>query len=52
MEECQYRSDWPKWKNVIHAELNSPVKGKVFGPIVLTTKDVKPIGCKWIFIKK
>ena len=23
LEECRHRNDWPKWKEVIQAELNS-----------------------------
>ncbi|GKC45257.1 retrovirus-related pol polyprotein from transposon TNT 1-94, partial [Tanacetum coccineum] len=27
-------------------------KRKVFGPIVTTPRDVKPVGCRWIFVQK
>ena len=30
VEECRKRHDWPKWKEVIHAELNSLMKRDVF----------------------
>ncbi|GJY57349.1 hypothetical protein Tco_0456464, partial [Tanacetum coccineum] len=49
--DCQRRPNWVKWKDAIQAELNSLNKRKVFGPIVTTPKDVKPIGCIWIFVK-
>ncbi|XP_019184046.1 PREDICTED: uncharacterized protein LOC109178951 [Ipomoea nil] len=42
--ECRKRSDWLKWKQAIEAELNSLNQRKVFGPTVLTPKDVIPIG--------
>ncbi|GKB16661.1 disease resistance CC-NBS-LRR class family protein [Tanacetum coccineum] len=50
--DCQSRSDWDKWKDVMQAELNSLNKRKVFGPIVTTPRDVKPVGYKWIFVRK
>ena len=52
MEECRHRNDCPKWKDVIQAELNSFAKCKVFGPVVLTHEDIKPIGYKWVFVRK
>ncbi|GKE94065.1 retrovirus-related pol polyprotein from transposon TNT 1-94, partial [Tanacetum coccineum] len=36
----------------MQAELNSLNKRKVFGPIVTTPRDVKPVGCRWIFMQK
>ncbi|KAC9119109.1 hypothetical protein E3N88_46334 [Mikania micrantha] len=36
----------------MQAELDSLNKRKVFGPIVITPKTVKPVGCKWIFVRK
>ncbi|KAL2226296.1 UNVERIFIED_CONTAM: Copia protein [Sesamum indicum] len=44
MEECRHRNDWKSWKKAIQDE--------VFGPIIPTPKDVKPIGYKWVFIHK
>ena len=41
-----------KWKEAIQAELNSLTKREVFGPVVQTPKDVKPIGYKWVFVRK
>ena len=50
VEECRHRNDWPKWKEVIHVELNSLTKREVFGPVVQTPEDVKPVGYKWVFV--
>ncbi|RVW81532.1 Retrovirus-related Pol polyprotein from transposon TNT 1-94 [Vitis vinifera] len=52
VEECRHRNDWPKWKEAIHAELNSLTKQEVFGPVVQTPEDVKPVGYKWVFVQK
>ncbi|GKB33857.1 putative RNA-directed DNA polymerase, partial [Tanacetum coccineum] len=50
--DCQSRSDWGKWKDIVQAELNSLNKRNIFEPIVTTPRDVKPVGCRWIFIQK
>ncbi|GJW52752.1 disease resistance CC-NBS-LRR class family protein [Tanacetum coccineum] len=50
--ECQSRHDWNKWKEAMQAELNSLNKRKVFGRIVLTPEVVKPVGYRWVFIRK
>ncbi|PRQ50148.1 putative RNA-directed DNA polymerase [Rosa chinensis] len=50
--ECQQRADWPKWKEAIQAELDSLTKRQVFGPVVLTPPSVKPVGHKWVFVRK
>ncbi|GJY33133.1 hypothetical protein Tco_0417602 [Tanacetum coccineum] len=50
--DCQNRLDWDKWKDAMQAELNSLNKRKVFGPIVTTPRDVKPVGYRWIFVWK
>ncbi|CAM8884854.1 unnamed protein product [Rhodiola kirilowii] len=47
--ECKNRHDWVEWKKAIETELDSLNKRKVFGPIVLTPKDVKHAGYKWVF---
>ncbi|BBN68201.1 hypothetical protein Prudu_329S000600 [Prunus dulcis] len=52
IDECTQRQDWPKWKDAIHAELNSLEKRSVFGPIVPTPPNVNPVGYKWVFTKK
>ena len=33
-------------------ELNSLTKRKVFGPVVQTAEDIKPVGYKWVFVQK
>ena len=52
VEECQHRNDWQKWKEDMQVKLNSLTKQEVFGPIVQTPKDVKPIGYKWVFVQE
>ena len=46
VEEYRQRRDWPKWQEAIQSELNSLAKREVFGPVVQTPRDVKPIGYK------
>nr|GEX69845.1 putative RNA-directed DNA polymerase [Tanacetum cinerariifolium] len=48
----QNRPYWDKWKDAMQAELNLLNKRKVFGPIVTTPRDVKLVGCRWIFVQK
>jgi hypothetical protein len=36
----------------MEAELNSLAKREVFGPVVHTPDGVKPIGYKWVFVRK
>ena len=43
VEEYRHRNDWPKWKKSIQAELNSLTKREIFGPVVQTHEDVKPV---------
>ena len=52
MEECRHREDWPKWKEAIDCELKSLAKHKVFVPVVLTPYGIKPVGYKWVFVRK
>ncbi|KAK4394353.1 Copia protein [Sesamum angolense] len=52
MEECQHRNDWKSWKKAIQDEIDSLNKREVFGPIILTPKGVKPVGYKWVFVRK
>ena len=52
IEECRKRNDWPEWKNAIQAELNCLTKRAVFGSITKTPADVKPVGYKWVFVRK
>ena len=52
VEECRQRNDWPKWKDAIQVELNSLSKREVFGPVVQIPKGVKPVGYRWVFVRK
>ena len=52
VDECHSKNDWSKWKEAIQVELDSPAKCKVFGSIVPTPNDVKPVGYKWVFVRK
>ena len=36
----------------MHAKLHSLMKQDVFGPVVQTPKGVKPVGYKWVFVRK
>ena len=50
VEKCRNRNDWPKWKEAMHAELNSLMIRDVFGLVVQTPKGVNPVGYKWVFV--
>ena len=50
--ECRQRNDWPKWKEAMQAELHSLIKRDVFGPVVQTPASIKPVGNKWVFVRK
>ena len=52
VDECRCRTDWSNWKQAIQVELDSLAKRKVFGPIVPTPQRVKPVGYKWVFVRK
>ena len=52
MNECRKMNDWPKWKEAIQIELNSLTKWEVFGHVVQTPGNIKPVGYKWVFVKK
>ena len=52
VDECRSKNDWSKWKEAIQVELDSLAKCKVFGPVVQTPNDVKPVGYKWVFVRK
>lgn len=43
IEECQHKSNWPKWKDAIQVELDSLTKITVFGSIVLIPYRIKPV---------
>ena len=50
--ECRQRQDWSKWEEAIKAELAFLAKQEVFGPITRIPDNVKPIGYKWVFVRK
>ena len=50
--ECRQRNDWPKWREAMQAELHSLIKRDVFGPVVQTPASIKPVGNKWLFVRK
>ena len=50
--ECRQRQDWSKWEEAIKAELASLAKREVFGPITRIPDNVKPVGYKWVFVRK
>ena len=52
INDCRRRIDWSNWKQAIQIELDSLAKHKVFGPIVPTPPSVKPVGHKWVFVRK
>ena len=52
VHECRKRNDWPKWKNAIQVELALLEKCEVFEPIIWTPEGIKPVGYKWVFVRK
>ena len=52
LNECRNRHDWEKWKEAIQEELNGLAKREVFGPVVPTPENVKPVGYRWVFVRK
>ena len=52
VDDCENRQDWNKWKDAMQVELNSLNNRKVFGPIVITLKSMKPVGYRWVFVRK
>ena len=52
VDEYRSKHDWSKWKEAIQVELNSLAKRKVFGLVVPTPNDVKPVSYKWVFVWK
>ena len=51
VEECQYKKDWPKWRKTIQTKLDLLEKRVVFGHISQTPEVIKPIKCKWEFVR-
>ena len=52
VNECRKMNDWPKWKETIQTQLNSLAKREVFGLVIQTPGNIKPVGYKWVFVKK
>ena len=52
VDECCSKHDYSKWKEKIQVELDSLEKRKVFGPVVPTPNDLKPVGYRWVFVRK
>ena len=52
VDECRKRYDWPLWKDAMNAELKALAKRKVFGPVINTPNGVRPVGSKWVFVRK
>ncbi|KAM2245774.1 hypothetical protein PS1_006802 [Malus domestica] len=50
--ECRHKTNWSNWKQAIQFELNSLAKRKVFEPVAPTPPHVKPVGYKWVFVRK
>jgi hypothetical protein len=52
-EECMHKNDCLKWKDALKTELDSLKKRNIFGHVILTHKNINPVGYKWVFaIKK
>ena len=52
VDECRQRHDWLKQEEAIQAELTSLAKCNVFGLVIQTLENVKPVGYKWVFTRK
>ncbi|XP_070026504.1 uncharacterized mitochondrial protein AtMg00820-like [Nicotiana sylvestris] len=50
-EEAKQSSDYEKWQKAMKSEMESMKENKVW-TLVEPSKDIKPIGCKWVFKKK
>ena len=50
--ESRQRQDWSKWEEAIKVELASLAKREVFGPITRIPDNIKPVGYKWVFVRK
>ena len=50
-EEAMQNLDCKKWKETIESEIKSMKINKVW-TLVEASKDIKPIGCKWVYKKK
>ena len=52
VDECRRKTNWSNWKQAIQVKLDSFVKRKMFGPVAPNLPHVKPIGYKWVFVRK
>ncbi|KAB2605101.1 hypothetical protein D8674_004818 [Pyrus ussuriensis x Pyrus communis] len=52
IDKCQRRMDWLNWKQAIQVELDSLAKRKMFRHVASTPPHVKPVGYKWVFVRK
>jgi hypothetical protein len=52
LADCKRRSDWKDWQKAVTSELLSLNKRKVFGPVSLTPPHIRPVGHKWVFVRK
>ena len=52
LADCKKRSDWKDWQQAIIAELLSLNKRKVFGPVCRTPPHIRPVGHRWVFVRK
>ena len=50
-EEAMKSSHCNKWQKVMESEIESMKINKVW-TLVESSKDIKPIGCKWVYKKK
>ena len=52
IKDGRQSENWPKCIYSIEEELNSLYKWLDFEPVVPTPQGVKPMGYKWVFVKK
>ena len=52
INDAQARPDWPKWKEAIEAELRFLKERQVFSKVTECPTDVKPVGHRWVFVRK
>ena len=50
-EQAMRSSDCNKWQKAMESEMESMKSNKVW-TLVEASKDIKPIGCKWVYNKK
>ena len=52
VEECRKINYWSKWKKAMHVESQLLIKQEVFESVVKTSKSIKLVGYKCVFIRK